>query len=117
MRNQVVVGQKSRSNYVLNINSNVQGRKNEKMNKGADKNFMQNKKMTHILITSTLITIVGFIAFLREQRKLCFSMNLEKPNLKMTQTFKKIIKNTNALGKSCQTKVLIIIVNEPEIRR
>lgn len=71
--------------------------------------------MTHILITSTLIKIVGFIVFLREQRSFVFFMNLEKPNEKW-QTLKEIIKNTNALGKICQTMV-IIIVDEPKIRR
>lgn len=35
-----MVGEKSGSNYVSNINSNSKGKKNEEMNKGAEKHFM-----------------------------------------------------------------------------
>lgn len=87
------------------------------MNKGADKNFMQKEKndthSDHIYLDNNC----WVHCFSQGAKKALLFNELRKAKSKMTQTSKKIIKNTSALEKSCQTKVLIITVNEPEIWR
>lgn len=74
---------KIRNNWILNINSNSNERRNGQKNNKVEKNFYVKRKnnIKHLLSTPTSITIFEFIFFFSSKKKF-FVVNLEKQILK-----------------------------------
>lgn len=108
---------KIRNNWILNINSNNNERRNgQKNNKVEKKFYVKRKNIKHLLSTLTSITIFEFIFFFPSKKKF-FVVNLEKQILKRDRLLKKALGIPMLLRKLTKPKVPIITVTKPETYR
>lgn len=80
---------KIRNNWILNINSNSNERRNGQKNNKVEKKFYVKRKnnIKHLLSTPTSITILSSFFFFLKEKVLC--SELGKANFKKRQTFLK----------------------------